>query len=309
MRWRMKDSFEQSTLLAPKVRAFWDLTRPFTLLAPFIGGLMFGAMALLATDGISLTRETAFIIFHAGITLALLNAGGNAINQAAEADMDRVNKPYRAIPSGMATEHEAWSLGLLLWIAVVVRALWINWVFFGLVCVILISSYHYSLGLQLKRRYLLNNLTIAATRGFLGPLAAWSTIGNPLDPRILSVCAVFSAYTFGATVFKDLPDIEGDILHGARNFVTQHGPTWAVVIGGTFMLFSHVVLAAAVFRDQLPGVSSTYHLNIIITVVILSSALRSTKESAIENRWSWVLMYTQMMAMMMFFTGVFYFGI
>lgn len=309
MRIRMKDPFDKATLLAPKIRAYVDLTRPFTLLAPFIGGILFGAMALLATDGLRLDRDTGFAIFYGAVTLAVVNAGSNAVNQCSDAEIDRVNKPYRPIPAGAVTQGEAESIGYLLWIGALLRSFMTNIPFFFLILAIIFCSYHYSQGAQLKKKYVWNNLTIAVSRGFLGPLAAWTTVGSPLNPAIIAVCLVFLVYTFGATVFKDLPDIEGDRKFGVKNFATQHSKWSAITVAGVGMLSSHIVLGFAVGYKVLPMVTGWYHINIVFTGVILVLAEGGKDaDSTIENRWSWVLMYLQMMIMMFFFAGVFLVG-
>ncbi len=306
MRWRMKDPHDNATFLAPKIRAYWDLCRPFTLLAPFIGGILFGAMALVATDGIRLTADTAFQIFYAAITLAALNAGSNAFNQATDSAIDAVNKPYRPIPSGMVSEGEAESIALLLWGAVLIRAAFVNWAFLTGVLVIMFFAWQYSDALTLKKRYVLNNLAIAIPRGFVGAWTAWSAIGDPWHPGILFIGATLMVYTFGATVFKDLPDVEGDMLHDVRNFVTDLGPTRAINLGVAFMLLSHGVVVAATVTGALPPLAHLFHINALLTIFIWWLAVNDADpDSAIENRWSWVLMYLQMMVMMIFFFVVF----
>ncbi len=307
MRFRMKDSYETSTILAMKVRAYLDLTRPFTLLAPFIGGVLFGLMALLYSDDKSLDWDTGFKIFYGAITLVLLNAGSNAINQVTDVDTDKINKPYRPIPAGAVTEGEAETIGYLLWFIGLTRAMLTGWVFFAVCLGIWGATYIYSKPPAMKRRFVLNNLTIAVSRGFLGPLAGWSVIGDPFAPPILAICTVFAIYTFGATVFKDLPDKEGDKQNDVRNFVTVMGERSAVAVAGCFMVGANLVATSFTIMGILPPATMWFNLNLVLTAWILFMAWGGDEsDSYIENRWSWVLMYIQMMLMMIFFFAIFW---
>ena len=68
--------------------------RPFTLLAP----LSVGLILTLAVEGITYQALTRGV--YVGITLALAQACGQTINQVVDAELDKLVKPYRPIPSG-----------------------------------------------------------------------------------------------------------------------------------------------------------------------------------------------------------------
>lgn len=307
MRLRMKDSYDRKTFLNMKIRAYIDLVRPFTLAAPFIGGILFGLMALLYHDGLRLDWDSGFRIFYGAITLVLLNAGSNTINQVTDVETDRINKPYRPIPAGAVTAGEAETIGFILWFIGLTRAALTGFPFFIICCGIWLATYVYSKPPEMKRRFILNNLTIAMSRGFLGPLAGWAVMGDPFAPPILAICTVFAVYTYGATVFKDLPDKEGDKQNDIRNFVTVMGERTAVTIAGCFMVGANMVATAFTIMGILPPASMWFNLNLVLTAWILYMAYgKGDRDSYIENRWSWVLMYIQMMLMMVFFFAIFW---
>jgi len=303
----MRDDYDRKTFINMKIRAYVDLTRPFTLLAPFIGGLVFGLMGLAYTDGRELGWGAGFKIFYGAITLVLINAGSNAINQVTDIDTDKINKPYRPIPAGAVTAGEAETIGYLLWLIGLTRAALTGWTFFILTVLIWAATYIYSKPPAMKRRFVLNNLTIALSRGFLGPLAGWSIIGDPFAPPILAIGTIFAVYTFGATVFKDLPDKEGDRQNDIRNFVTVMGERAAVTVAGSFMVGANLVAIIFTIMDILPPVTNWFNFNLVLTAWILYMAGSGTEgDSYIENRWSWVLMYIQMILMMLFFFAIYW---
>ena len=93
-------------------RAYLDLGRPFTLVAPALG---FISGALTAVGAAPREHWTATLLVPpilGSMMAATLNAGNNALNQIYDLDIDRVNKPRRPLPSGTLGLGEAWAFTL-----------------------------------------------------------------------------------------------------------------------------------------------------------------------------------------------------
>jgi 4-hydroxybenzoate polyprenyltransferase len=116
-----------------KVYSLLVLLRPFTLLAPFIGVISGGILALAYYGQLSapyIAAAPPFLrwdipgteLFFSAVTFAGANAASNVINQVYDADIDRINKPYRPIPSNAITVNEAMTLGWLLYLVTLFRA-------------------------------------------------------------------------------------------------------------------------------------------------------------------------------------------
>ncbi len=91
-----------------KARAYVDLGRPFTLVAPALG---FVSGALTAVGAAPREPWSGWLLIPpllGSAMAALLNAGNNALNQIYDLDIDRVNKPKRPLPSGRLTIREVW---------------------------------------------------------------------------------------------------------------------------------------------------------------------------------------------------------
>src|SRR5262249_18896631 len=89
-------------------RAYVDLARPFTLVAPALG---FVSGALTAAGAAPREAWSAGLLaapLIGSAMAALLNAGNNALNQIYDLDIDRVNKPTRPLPSGRLTVTQVW---------------------------------------------------------------------------------------------------------------------------------------------------------------------------------------------------------
>jgi geranylgeranylglycerol-phosphate geranylgeranyltransferase len=140
------------------------------------------------------------------------------MNQAIDADLDKVVKPYRPIPSGRVTKDEAMGLAFLLALAAVGRGFTIS-VYFGLmVCLMLFFAAFYSLPPFSPRRLnaWLNLLWISFSRSFLPFIAVMGLKGFPY--AILAF-----AWALGWQGTKDIPDVEADRRFGIKTIANTCG--------------------------------------------------------------------------------------
>src|SRR6185369_5920261 len=84
-------------------RAYIDLARPFTLVAPALGFISGALTAIGAAPREPWSSSLLTGPLLGSAMAALLNAGNNALNQIYDLDIDRVNKPKRPLPSGRLT--------------------------------------------------------------------------------------------------------------------------------------------------------------------------------------------------------------
>ena len=89
-------------------RAYLDLARPFTLVAPALGFISGALTAIGAAPREPWTRSLLVPPLLGSAMAALLNAGNNALNQIYDLEIDRVNKPKRPLTSGRLTVKQAW---------------------------------------------------------------------------------------------------------------------------------------------------------------------------------------------------------
>ena len=105
-----REGYDKTEYLSKKVRGVIDLIRPFTLLAPAVGGVSAGLIGLAAANDYTLSATLIINNMTAlawGVsTLVLINAASNALNAAYDAEIDMVNKPYRPVQIGRASCRE-----------------------------------------------------------------------------------------------------------------------------------------------------------------------------------------------------------
>ena len=235
-------------------RAIVGLVRPFTMLAP-VTGVLFAAAA--ASSSVPAPYDVRLVAL-AVLSALCANAASNSWNQAYDAEIDRVNKPERPIPSGRATVRGALALGhaaALLALALgathalVAREPW----FLACVAGGVLATWIYSAPpLRTKRRTLGASLTIAVPRGFLVPVAGWAVLTVPrgLEPFVLGL--VPGLFVLGAASTKDFADVEGDRAHGCRTLPVVLGPRRAARIVAPFLFLPFLLYPALSAGGALP---------------------------------------------------------
>jgi 4-hydroxybenzoate polyprenyltransferase len=162
-------------------RAYVDLARPFTLVAPALGFMSGALTAVGAAPREAWTPTLLMAPFIGSMMAALLNAGNNALNQIYDLDIDRVNKPKRPLPSGRLAIGDAWRFAVIAYTLSLVLA-WLvapggRHECFWLVLVAVVCTFIYSMPpLRTKRLGIWANVTIAIPRGTLLKVAGWSSV-------------------------------------------------------------------------------------------------------------------------------------
>ena len=150
----------------------------------------------------------------------LVTAGGNTINDYADAGIDRVNRPGRPIPSGEVSPRQAWYEAALLFVVGIILSVFTNPLCLAIAVFnsILLVSYAY----YLKRTTFLGNATVAYLSASIFLFG-----GAYLGPEGAVTVVPISVITFSAMVSRELlkaaEDVEGDEKAGARTVPVRFG--------------------------------------------------------------------------------------
>jgi 4-hydroxybenzoate polyprenyltransferase len=287
-----------------KLRAYVDLGRPFTLVAPALGFISGALTAIGAAPRDALTAGILIPPLIGSLMAAMLNAGNNALNQIYDLEIDRVNKPTRPLPSGRLSIPEVWGFTIVTYVLALILA-WLvapggRHECFWLVAVAVVCTYLYSVPpFRTKRLGIWANLTIAIPRGTLLKVAGWSSAKTIAGVEPWYIGAIFGLFLLGATTTKDFADMEGDRRGGCRTLPIQYGVrraawmispsfvvpflmiplgAWLQILTGNFMLL-----------QILGAVMTTYGIYVCYLM------LRRPEELAVEaNHVSWAHMYRMM---------------
>jgi geranylgeranylglycerol-phosphate geranylgeranyltransferase len=283
----------KNNYLYQRFKAYVTLIRPFTLLAPLIVSICIMA-ASYRYNNISndLSKLILTVIFPAGISLAILNAASNALNQLTDLKSDKISKPYRPIPKGTVSLKEAMFISMILYFFSILTASLINPVFLAFVLLITFFTITYSLPPRFKDILFINQLWVGIPRGLLGILASWSVFGNSFQPLPLTIGFIAMFFLIGGSITKDITDSEADKKTGTKTLVNTYGLKQAALMGFPFMFFPFAFIPMLIHSGILePHFFILTFLTIPATYIFYLMIKDSKKQRHLENTPSWSLMY------------------
>lgn len=278
------------------IKTYWEVTRPFTLLAPSVGFIAFALAGWKGQDQYTLLQALPLIILGA-ISAATLNAASNIINQYYDLEIDRVNKPTRPLPSGRLSVSAALWFCVILYIISFACAYLVGPQFFVIVLITAFITYAYSgPPFRTKRHWLLANVTIAIPRGCLLVVAGWTAVRSVWDLEPWIIGLVFGLYILGAASTKDFADMKGDEEGGCITLPIKFGIERSAKIITPFFILPFIILLIASVVGWLHG--NQVFLIILSVILVIWGAYvayliaRKPHELATEaNHVSWKHMY------------------
>ena len=283
---------------------YFELSRPFTLVAPALG-FASGAVTAAGAHPREALSAAIFIYPIIGLTMAaVLNAASNALNQIYDLEIDRVNKPTRPLPSGRMSLSSAWTFTIITYAIALVLAWFVepggrHECFWIVVVATIITVLYSAPPFRTKRLGIWANVTIAIPRGVLLKVAGWSAVKTVVAVEPWFIGAIFGLFLLGASTTKDFADMEGDarggcrtlpIIYGVRRAAWMISPSFVV----PFMLIAvgavtGILTGNFVLLLLLSGVMTAYGLYVCFLM------LRRPEELAVEaNHVSWAHMYRMM---------------
>jgi geranylgeranylglycerol-phosphate geranylgeranyltransferase len=237
-----------------KLIAYIQLCRPVNVLITF-ASIPVGCWIA----GGTLSEWLFFLL--AGITGALVAAGANAINDAFDIDIDRINRPDRPLPRGALTQQDARRMWLIVSVAAILLNLFLN--LFSLLIVVLSVLLLYIYSARLKRTVLIGNVVIGLMTG-MAFIYGGVVVGR-IERAVLPAIFAFLV-NVAREVLKDVEDMEGDRREHAVTLPIQYGTTTALVLATASLLILIGITIAA-------GVHGLYHQAFLYIVLTADSLM------------------------------------
>jgi len=268
-----------------KLKVYLELSRPFTAIFPFFA-VLFGGLAGALKSGVS---PSFTIILLAALAMTFAQMFGQVTNQLADPpELDMINGKLRPLVRGDITESEATNFVVVLLILTYIFARLVSEVYAFYMTLLVISILVYNFEpIRLKRRFMLNNLVLAFSRGFV-PFIASYTLFSHLDKEAVLLAIGIAIWVFGWQTTKDIPDIDGDNKFGIKTIPVVLGAKtyhFIAVSSGLFVVY-HLLLLKVIKPA------------ILISVVFIPYTIFSLKhindERKIikgENKFGWVTFY------------------
>ena len=232
------------------------------------------SIAVLLMAVIGHTYSIAILV--GAVSVFVATGGGNVINDYFDYEIDKVNKPYRPIPSGRIRREQALYYALVLFLVAIVLGFMIS-VANGLtviVCSVIMIVYAY----DFKQRCLIGNLTVSLLTGLTFIYGGLIT-----GDYILSTILGFFAFlmTLSREIVKDAEDVEGDLVENASTFPIVYGVDRAVLVA--FILNVITCILSPIL--YVTGIFNVYYLVIVLfaDVIFTYSGLLATRDMSSGN--------------------------
>ncbi|HKD16967.1 MAG TPA: UbiA family prenyltransferase [Thermoanaerobaculia bacterium] len=308
------------------MKHYLRLARPFTLLPPLVG-IVSGAICAFGSahnpdPARRVTGAVVLTVLIGSLCASAMNAASNIVNQIADLEIDRRNKPDRPLVTGQIAIRQAWVVAAVLYVISIVP----TWVvvpypyetfaarlsaplhlhaafFIYLVGAFATFVYSFPAFGRTKRHWFAANFTIAVTRGGLLKVAGWSFVASVLWGEAWSIGGIFALFLLGATSTKDFSDMEGDRAHGCITLPIRFGVARAAKIMAPFFVLPWLLIPVLTW---LPGGARLTGNRVFLTALGIGLALwgaytarlllRNPEELAsTENHPAWTHMYLMLM--------------
>ncbi|MEO8430137.1 MAG: UbiA family prenyltransferase [Acidobacteriota bacterium] len=312
------------------MKRYIRLSRPFTLVPPLLGIISGAVCAFGSAHNPDPSRRVTWAVI---LTVAVgsmcasaMNAASNVVNQIADLEIDRTNKPGRPLVTGEISIAAAWRAAIALY-ALAILPVWIVVPYpysrladrlaaplhlhaaFFIYCLGALATLVYSfpaLG-RTKRHWLAANLTIAIPRGGLLKVAGWAFIASVAALEAWAIGGIFALFLLGAVSTKDFSDMAGDRAHGCITLPIRFGVRRAVWMIAPFFVLPWLLIPLFAWIPLQGGLPLLTGNRSLLTALGLGLALwgafaarllvRDPDELArSENHPAWTHMYLLMMA-------------
>ena len=227
-----------SILRQPKLwfRALWRFSRPHTIIGTSLSAIGLWLIAW-SFVGIPPIGSAIALLLSAWLACICGNIYIVGLNQIADVEIDRINKPHLPVASGQFSRRTAIAIISITGTLALLIALSQGIFLLATVGSSLLIGTAYSLPpIRLKRFAFWASVCILSVRGgivnlglylhyqqrFLG--AAWNDLSQLTIPAAVWVLTAFVVvFSIAIAIFKDIPDIEGDRRFNIQTFTVQMG--------------------------------------------------------------------------------------
>ena len=252
-----------------------EITRPnvcvLAALAYVVGALVVSVSANLSTS----------FFLHGLLSVWLVCAGGNVINDYFDRFIDAVNRPERPIPSGRISARNALLYYAFLNSLAIVFAYGTTQAFVALVMLNIAVSFVYSY--KLKKTFFLGNFvdSYLASICFVAPLFLVSHVMHDMLAFLLILGSVAFLGNLGREIIKDVEDMSGDKKAGAKTIPIVLGREKAFFIARALLIFA---ASFAVLPLSWGYVSYAYLAGYLPSLYFIASSISKRDASSAQKR-------------------------
>jgi len=254
-------------------KAYVQIIRPsvclLTVFALIVGGIVSGQISLMQIVS-GQAYGTLIIIFLASLAAFLICGAGNTINDYFDYEIDKINAPYRPIPSGKIDRKNALYYYIALSVIGLVLSAIVGWQYFAiaLISFAILTLY----GWKWKRVFVAKNFAVAALAG-ISFLAGGLITGISLTTLLLTIVAISFLGTWSREIFKDIEDKEGDSKLGIKTIGTRYSEKKAKMIGYAILILALLSLLVPLIMNTIFADAKIYYTYIGFYVIVAALCL------------------------------------
>lgn len=248
------------------MNAYLEIIRPGNALMAVITVLLM----------VIISGNFTYDVLAAFVVVFIVTGAGNSVNDYFDHKIDAINKPKRPIPSGRISLKAAGMYSLALFAVSIVLAFLIGLIP-GIIVIsssILMIYYAYSL----KKKFLIGNIVISFLTGL-----SFVFGGVVVGEITVSILLGFYAFlmTMAREIVKDMEDVEGDKIEGAKTLPIISGLRISSILAGFFMIFASLSSPILYFI----GIFTVFYLPLLFIAIILFlwSALSILNDQSVKN--------------------------
>lgn len=259
----------------------WKFSRPHTIIGSVISILTLYYIVCEKHETQSISYLA--IALSIGVTCNLFIVG---INQIADVNIDKINKPYLPIPSNILSLQQAKYIVIIALLISLGLALYISPYLFGIITLAMTIGWAYSMPpFYLKQHHVTAAIAITVVRGVLlnagGFLVFNYLVNNSLEmpENVLILTLFIIVFSIVISWFKDLPDIEGDAQYNIKSFAIIFSPRFVLITGNLLVSMAYIFTIAVKFAELFLSNVETFETkvlfygHIILLILFLCNAV------------------------------------
>lgn len=247
-------------MITKKTKSYFMYIRPFA----FIGAvIIFICSSLIAINTLPYVKYNWINILIGAVSCGLLASAAHAINNIFDLKIDKINKPFRELPSKKISIKEAKVIAILLYLFSFVLALSVGTPFFILILIMSVFTVIYSCPpFRYKKHWLYSALIIALFRGVLIILAGWLAVKNINYVLPWYLGLIYFLFLIGASPTKDIADVKGDKKNNCLTLPVKYGLEKTIKIIAPFFIIPFLLIPLGVYLKIL-------HINTLPLTLLL----------------------------------------
>lgn len=233
--------------------AYFNIIRPLNV--------MVGSITILVSSLIAKYNGPINVVIFAALVVTLYTVGANTLNDYFDYEIDKINRPDRAISSGLVLRTHALIISILAFLLGTLIALQLN-INSQLVSIGISLPLIIGYNIKLKKFPLIGNIVVAIVLA-LSFIYAGLAFSN-VSPLILPAALAFGL-TLIRELVKDMADIIGDKSVGLKTFPIIFGEKKTIIL----CVVLSVLLGIGAFIPFITGhYNICYGISLILTVEI-----------------------------------------